>query len=420
MKEIIIKRICLSDWKAKNLDVTFNDGVTKISAKNEVGKSSLQQAWNWLFTSCTTPTSGRNANLYDNRVPLSPDTPQASVKVWLTIDDTEYTLERIAQAKFKRPRGEEEWVKDTSDTYITKIDDFEVTATAFAEWVEEMICPMDMMPFVLDGAFFTTLSIQDKKKARAVIESIVGGCDIDALKGDYSKLAPKLAKHTPEQIRTQVMALMSPIKKRMDAIPAIIKNKQFVVNDLLKRYNAERLHDKVIELTECAVKSPDKETLSALISASMELGVAKYAEVEKAGIDSLAKENKELARTLAEMEGEKALIESLMEEMATIVGDKVNAILKGCQVSMFSTQVNGTRVPDCVVTDVEGVSFATLSNSARLRVNLAIQDMFREHYGITTMTWIDEAAVYDDDHLPAPTGQVCYLFAGNSDTLEVE
>jgi hypothetical protein len=109
-----------------------------------------------------------------------------------------------------------------------------------------------------------------------------------------------------------------------------------------------------------------------------------------------------------------------MEEMAAIVGDKVNAVLKGCQVSMFSTQVNGTRVPDCVVTDMGGVSFATLSNSARLRVNLAIQDMFREHYGIKTMTWIDEAAVYDDEHLPRPNGQVCYLFAGDSDTLVVE
>lgn len=201
MKKIIIKRICLNNWKAKNIDVTFNEGVTKISAKNEVGKSSLQQAWNWLFTSYTTPTSGRNANLYDNRVPLSPDTPQASVKVWLTIDGTEYTLERIAQAKFKRPRGEEEWVKDTSDTYITKIDDYEVTATAFAEWVEDNICPITMMPFVLDGSFFTTLSIQDRKKAGAIIETIVGGCSIADLKGDYSKFANELSKHSPEQIR---------------------------------------------------------------------------------------------------------------------------------------------------------------------------------------------------------------------------
>lgn len=420
MKEIIIKKIRLSNWKAKNIDVTFNEGVTKISAKNEVGKSSLQQAWNWLFTSCTTPTSGRNANLYDNRVPLSPDTPQASVKVWLTIDGTEYVLERIAQAKFKRPRGSEEWIKDASDTYMTIIDDYEVSATAFNEWVEDMICPIDMLPFVLDGAFFTTLSVQDKKKARGIIERIVGGCYIKDLKGDYSNLESKLAKHTPDEIRAQVMARMSPVKKRMDAIPSIIKSKQMVVDELMSLSNVDSIEAKVESLADAVHKSPDKETISALISASRDLGIAYYAETERERIDLLTKENKELACTLAGMEGEKALIESLMEEMSSVVGDKVNAILKGCQVSMFSTQVNGTRVADCVVTDMEGVSFATLSNSARLRVNLAIQDMFREHYGITTMTWIDEAAVYDNEHLPMPQGQVCYLFAGNSDTLEIQ
>ena len=213
MKKIIIKRIQLSNWKSKNLDVTFNDTVTKISAKNEVGKSSLQQAWNWLFTSHTTPTSARNSNLFDNRIALSPDTPEASVKVWLDIDGVSYTIERSAKASFKRPRGSEEWVKDSSDTYTTLIDGIEYTATNFAEWVENVIAPIDMMPYLLDGAFFTTLSITDKMKARAVIEQLVGGCDISELKGDYSMLGDKLHKYSPEQLREQTSSFMRPIKK---------------------------------------------------------------------------------------------------------------------------------------------------------------------------------------------------------------
>lgn len=419
MKEVILKRICLSNWKAKNLDVSFYDGVTTISAKNEVGKSSLQQAWNWLFTSYTTPTSVRNSNLYDKRVPLSPDTPEASVKAWITIDGTEFTLERIAQPKFKRPRGEEEWVKDSSDTYIVKIDGFEVTATAFNEWVEEMICPIDKIAFLLDGAFFTTLALQDKKKARAIIDEIVGGCSLDELSGDYSKIVSKLDKHTPEELREHIAALMRPIKKRMDAIPAIIKNKTFVADDLEKRYNRDKIHNKVMELSQAVAKDANKETISELVATSMQLGVAEYAKVEREGIDLLKKENKELAVTLVEMEGEMALVESLMEERAEVVGNKVNTKLGNCRVQMFNTQVNGARVPDCIITDYAGVNFVALSTSARLRVNLAIQDMFREHYGVTTMTWIDEAAVFDESHLPYPSGQVCYLYAGDSDTLVV-
>lgn len=420
MKKIIIKRIQLSNWKAKNLDVTFNDGVTKISAKNEVGKSSLQQAWNWLFTSYASPTSARNSNLFDNRIPLSPDTPEASVRVWLDIDGTSYTIERSAKASFKRPRGSDEWVKDASDTYTTLIDGIEYSATNFGEWVDSVIAPMDMMPYLLDGAFFTTLSITDKMKARAVIEHLVGGCDISELNGDYSMLGDKLNKYTPEQLREQASSFMRPIKKRMDAIPSIIKSKEFVINDLAKRYDRDKLYDKVMELSQVVAKDANKETISELVRESMQLGIAEYAKVECEGIDLLRKESKELARTLAELEGEKYLIEELMEERAAIIANKVNKLLDGYKVEMFNIQKNGDKTPDCVVADMEGVKFATLSNSARLRANIAIQNMFRKIYDIELMTWIDESSIFDSTHLPTPDGQVCYLFAGESDTLVVE
>lgn len=420
MKKILIKRIRLSNWKAKNLDVTFGADVTRISAKNEVGKSSLRQAWNWVFTSYTSPTSQRNANLFDNRVPLSIDTPEAGVKVWLEIDGTAYTIERIAKASFKRLRGNKEWVKDSSDTYAILIDDIEYTATSFVEWVDNTIAPIEFMPYLLDGAFFTTLAINDKGRARAVIEHLVGGCDISELNGDYSRLGDKLVKFTPEQIQEHIAALMRPVKKRMSAIPAIIKSKEFVVNDLLKRYNAERLQDKVNELSKATSAFPNAETIAKLVATSMELGVAKYAEVEKEGIDLLVKENKALACTLVEMEGDKAVADELIEEIAEIVSKKVNSLLDGYKIQMYDIQKNGDRVPDCNITDMDGVKFATLSNSARLRANIAIQNMFRKVFGIDMITWIDESSIFDSEHLPKPTGQTCYLFAGESDTLVVE
>lgn len=420
MKKILIKRIRLSNWKAKNLDVTFGTDVTRISAKNEVGKSSLQQAWNWVFTSYTSPTSQRNANLFDNRVPLSIDTPEASVKVWLEIDGTAYTIERIAKASFKRLRGNEEWVKDSSDTYSILIDDIEYTATSFDEWVDSTIAPIKFMPYLLDGAFFTTLAINDKGKARAVIEHLVGGCDISELNGDYSRLGDKLMKFTPEQIQEHIAALMRPVKKRMSAIPAIIKSKEFVVDDLLKRYNAERLQDKVNELSKATSAFPNAETIAKLVATSMELGVAKYAEVEKEGIDLLVKENKALACTLVEMEGDKAVADELIEEIAEIVSKKVNSLLDGYKIQMYDIQKNGDRVPNCNITDMDGVKFATLSNSARLRANIAVQNMFRKVLDVDMITWIDESSIFDSEHLPKPDGQACYLFAGESDTLVVE
>lgn len=206
----------------------------------------------------------------------------------------------------------------------------------------------------------------------------------------------------------------------MSAIPAIIKSKEFVVDDLLKRYNAERLQDKVNELSKATSAFPNAETIAKLVATSMELGVAKYAEVEKEGIDLLVKENKALACTLVEMEGDKAAIDELIEEMAEIVGKKVNGLLDGYKIQMYDIQKNGDRVPDCNITDMDGVKFATLSNSARLRANIAVQNMFRKVLDVDMITWIDESSIFDSEHLPKPAGQVCYLFAGESDTLVVE
>jgi AAA15 family ATPase/GTPase len=125
MKEVILKRIKLSNWKSLNLDVKFNDKSTKISAKNGVGKSSLIAGWNWLLSSYTNAVSPKNHELFDNREELTHETPIAGVKAWISIDDVDYTIEKTAQAKFTRKRGSNEWSKDSSDVYKVYIDEIE-------------------------------------------------------------------------------------------------------------------------------------------------------------------------------------------------------------------------------------------------------------------------------------------------------
>lgn len=653
MKQVLLKRIQLRNWKAKNLDVTFNDEVTKISAKNEVGKSSLQQAWNWVFSSYTTPTANKNSDLYDNRVELTPDTPEASVKVWITVDGLEYTVERTAKAKFKRPRGQAEYIKDSSDTYTTKVDDIELSATNFNDWVEANICSADDITFLLDGAFFSTLTVDDKVKARAVLERLVGEIKLDDYNGNYELIADKLKKYTPEMIREQATNQLRPVRKRFDEIPAVIESKTRLIADydsedwdgILKqiedikndiddidasmlgrqsalkplidkrdailsqiselknkyaeskiaydyKYKAEhralvdRLvsadnenarilaenarkantksstrtnldiqvtllnlekaslsrfleevddekckefdnvncsvcgqplpEDKLAEAREAfnnsknnrieelleiidkkrksiaeleaqknkfeevlnsdaltesetidlaplsadidkylrdtpkyedtedakkmllhiaeleksipEIDSSDSEQLTSqkkiliekLESLNRTLGLRDKAKELRQDVANLIAEKKALACEMAHLEGVQAKCQEFIEERANIISDRVNCKLDGCKVVMFNIQKNGERTPDCVLTNNEGVRYATLSTSAKLRANIAIQKLFRTHYGVNTMTWVDEAAVFDSDSLPTPDGQVCYLFASDSPTLVVE
>lgn len=653
MKQITLKRIRLSDWKAKNIDVTFNDGTTKISAKNEVGKSSLQQAWNWLFSSYTTPNANKNADLYDNRVELTPDTPEASVKVWIAIDGIEYTIERTAKAKFKRPRGQAEYIKDASDVYTTKVDDIELSATNFNDWVEANICPVENITYLLDGAFFSTLADNDKMKARSVLERMVGEIKPEDFSGDYELIEDRLAKYSPEQIKEQASNQLRPVRKRMDEIPAVIDSKNALISDYdssdwngienrikeikgeiegidlsilgrqsaikplldkrneilekieeaqrefhakkvqyytqfqeevsrrrremsdidaenariaasnarkaldkkqieidvdkyeraidtlqneIKRYEqlkqqaesatfsesicptcgqqlpldyldkarqaffagqietitnydeeiSSRLNDiaiyeQTVEGCKCRLSSSefdaespvslapyeasltdfimshvafedttsgvamlanieslnnsiedipddDAETLTSnkrtlieeLETLNKKLGLKEKANELRRDIAALIAEKKALACEMAHLEGIQVKCQEYIEERAKIISDRINDRLDGCKIVMFNVQKNGERAPDCILTNGDGVRYSTLSTSAKLRVNIAVQQLFRKHYGVDIMTWVDEAAVFDEDSLPTPKGQVCYLFASDSPTLVVE
>lgn len=235
MKEIILKRIELSNWKSLNLDVTFNNKSTKISAKNGVGKSSLIAGWNWLLSGYTNAVAPKNHELFDNRKELTHETPIASVKAWISINGVDYTIQKTAQAKFTRKRGSNEWSKDSSDTYKTYIDEIETSATDFNGWIEHNICPADMLVYCLDGTFFTVLADEDKRKARKVLENIVGEIKEDDFSGNYDCLKNDFAKgYTIEQIEERTKNQIKPLRDRLVKIPALIEDKERLLSEYLQ------------------------------------------------------------------------------------------------------------------------------------------------------------------------------------------
>lgn len=260
MKEVILKRIKLSNWKSLNLDVKFNDKSTKISAKNGVGKSSLIAGWNWLLSGYTNAVAPKNHELFDNREELTYETPIASVKSWISIDGVDYTIEKTAQAKFTRKRGSNEWSKDSSDTYKIYIDEIENTATEFNNWLEHNICPTDMLVYCLDGSFFSVLAEEDKRKARKALENIVGeikeydfGSNYDCLKNDFAR------GYTIEQIEERTKNQIKPLRDRLVKVPALIEDKERLLAEYLQTdYSAI---EKQVEETRNDIQNIDDQIL---------------------------------------------------------------------------------------------------------------------------------------------------------------
>lgn len=626
MKTIKLKNIKIENWRGKNLDVDFNNDVTKISAKNEVGKTTLINAWNWVFTSYTSPTSNKNEELFDNRKPLTHETPIARVCLCIDIDGKEHTIERTAKAKFTRPSGSIEYVKANTDEYTIKVDGFTVATKEFTQWINANICDYALLPFLLDGSFFTTLAEDDRVKARKALGNVVGEVTKDDFMGDYTLINSMLSCATAEQIiassneekrkleteLTKTTALLESERTRQSAydeseVKAVEEELESVkaqiadinnclatrikdadtIDTLTKRLvevtqeytmasseyereyndkmtklnnalNVERarvqnvaIERKYIELakenrrdleeqkaklkkTYAEVSKAVKEvrekvgsadvcplcgtSLSSVFATSESVLIdihkveeeiqkcndyiteksrslpeiedntdsirKKIEELEKSYVpfaqtaygvaldgvikglrsdldkfevkdnsallatrESLANRREELvlkkasygisddknsrvmaledgrraiANNIVHLEGVIAKAKEYIEERAQIISERINSRLNGYKVVMYSTQKDGTKVSDCVITDNSGVKFATLSNSARIRANLQMQELFCSAMGVSMPIWVDECSIFDDEHLPKPNGQTIYLYAGNSDNLVVE
>ena len=232
MKEIKLTKIKLSNFKSLNLEVDFNEGATRISGRNGIGKTSIASAFYWVLSGYTSPYVPKNYALFDDKVELSHETPLAKVKMWLKVGDYDYTIEKTAEAKFTRPKGSSEWVKASSDTYVVYIDEIETSATAFNEWIEANICPVAMLPYLLNGEFFTALVDDNKNKARELLSTIVGEIRPEDFKGDYSAIAELMERYSTSEIVEMSKKKKKPLEDRQNIIPNEIDRKEERLSEL--------------------------------------------------------------------------------------------------------------------------------------------------------------------------------------------
>ena len=232
MKEIKLQKIQLSNFKSLNIEVEFNDGATRISGKNGIGKTSIASAFYWLLSSYTSPYVPKNFALFDDRVELTHETPLAKVKAWLKVGEYDYTIEKTAEAKFTRSKGSSEWVKASSDNYTVYIDEIETSATHYNEWIEANICPVAMLPYLLNGEFFTALIDDNKNKAREILSSLVGEVKAEDFKGDYSSIKELMERYSASDIVEMSKKKKKPLEDRQNVIPLEIDRKEARLSEL--------------------------------------------------------------------------------------------------------------------------------------------------------------------------------------------
>lgn len=247
MKELLLKELTLSNWKGQNRKVNFNTDKTIISAENGAGKTSLYNALVWLFTSYTDAVNNKNHELYDNTQPITEKTPEASVKALISINGIEYTIERRAKANFNLNKETGLYEKASSDSYTILLDNIETSASNFSKFVKENIGDTDLLLYALVGERFANLAIDDKKKARKVLEMISGEVKYSDFTGDYSVIKEDIDKYSIEQLKERYKNQIKPLNVRIDEIETCISQyeaeiaeyKQVDYNNLLNTIDSK-------------------------------------------------------------------------------------------------------------------------------------------------------------------------------------
>ena len=220
-----IKELIGENFSGMNFRDTYGSKEVKLSGRNRSGKSTRSKAFFWLLSGFTDANQPMNSNLYDNRVELSKDTPEARVCATVVLDNgEEYTIERVARAKYQRRRGTNSWEKASSDEYVYRIDNIERSASDFRDWISANIAQEDLIRFCLDGSFFINLLSEDKRKARNLIEKVVGSVTREEMSGDYGLIDKLLERYSLDEIDTQAANLAKGISQRLDEIPSLIQS----------------------------------------------------------------------------------------------------------------------------------------------------------------------------------------------------
>ena len=302
----------------------------------------------------------------------------------------------------------------------------------------------------------TLLKRRDEVKARVYTEGTCAYCGqelpyemIEKAREKFNETKAKDLEYIVKEGKTTAEDIVR-AKERIETLNKLIeegytwveKKSTVELEEALKRvednfvpYEDTVEHDEIyakIKACEREVKeipSNDNESLTSRKKALIEnlswwskrLGLKdEIAKVEK-DIVELREELRSVANAIAELEGQIFSAQAWLQERNKIVSFRINEKLEYSKIEMFATQKNGEVVADCRLVNKKGVSYGVTNNADKGAIDTDLQKLFMRHYDIALPIFVDEASIYDSEHLPKDNNyQFVYLFASDSPYLVIE
>lgn len=256
MKKAVLKKAVLENFMCyAHAEFDFYS-ITKIIAKNGVGKSTIATAYLWCLFNC-------DYELKDNPVVrreidgVSVDDMDTSVELTLDVDGKEVTMKKVQKRTYSKDGSS---YKDDNKYFI---NDVPKTLKDFNAYLD-----VDMNVFKMCSNVNAFLN-QKPAEMREYLFSLVGDVtdlDIASQEAELAELVPLLNKYTVEELSAMNKATKTKITKDLPILDGQIKEKErdiqlkqaIEVSDLELQKNSLKE-----QITDCIAKQTDNDKLLA-------------------------------------------------------------------------------------------------------------------------------------------------------------
>jgi DNA repair exonuclease SbcCD ATPase subunit len=223
--KIVLKSLTLTNFKGiRSLVIPFNDEVTEIAGENEIGKTTIMDAFLWLlFGKDSNDSTTFNIKTLDKNNEAIPRLPH-EVTGELETDGFPIKLRRLYEEKWTRKRGSEDQVFDGHETSYF-IDDVPVKQNEYKARISSIV-DEGLFKLLTNCLYFNQM---DWTKRREILIKIAGNPSDEVITessqtlGDkFKKLLTDLKGLTLDQYKQKISAQKKKIVEQLQSIPARI------------------------------------------------------------------------------------------------------------------------------------------------------------------------------------------------------
>lgn len=241
MKNVRLKQMKLRNFKGiKERDIDFNLLDTNIYGKNATGKTTLVDAFTWLFFN----KDSSGASDFD----VKTKTPNGEylhnlehlVEAVVEVDGTETAFKKVFKEKYTKQRGSTtaSFTGHTTDYFV---DDVPRKKKEYDETVNELF-DSNIFSMITDPFYFNTrMKWQDRRKTLIDICGDVSDEVVIASNSDLAPLNGVLASKSVDDYRLQLKSKMKPINDELKAIPIKINEANLAIPTDIETIDEDKL-----------------------------------------------------------------------------------------------------------------------------------------------------------------------------------